>query len=143
MGIGIGAGLAALAFWLFVAAVAVAGIWDGIRKREAKHETLRRVLESGQPIDPALMNELLMLIGGGSDNLDRDLKVGGLITLFIAPGLALLGIIIGISEEAALFPLLGVAVLVGFVSIGLLVASRYVKRSSQEDEKSIANRRKV
>jgi hypothetical protein len=30
--IGLGAGLAALAFWGFIAAVSVAGIWDGVRK---------------------------------------------------------------------------------------------------------------
>ena len=48
-GISVSEGLAALGFWTFIAAIIVAGIWDGIRKREAQHETLRRMIESGQP----------------------------------------------------------------------------------------------
>jgi hypothetical protein len=50
---GIGGGLAALAFWGFVAAVVVGGMWYAIREREAQHETLRRIIESGQPVDQA------------------------------------------------------------------------------------------
>ena len=43
----LGAGLAALAFWGFIASVVVAGIWYDIRKRDAQHETVRRIVESG------------------------------------------------------------------------------------------------
>ena len=38
----IGVGLGALGFWGFIAAVVVASYWDGIRKRESQHETIRR-----------------------------------------------------------------------------------------------------
>ena len=48
--ISLGAGLAALGFWLFIAVVVIGGIWDGARKREAKHESLRRIIESGQQV---------------------------------------------------------------------------------------------
>ena len=37
----LGAGLAALAFWGFVAALVVGGLWHEAKKREAEHETLR------------------------------------------------------------------------------------------------------
>ena len=36
-----GAGLAALAFWGFIATVVVAGTWNDILMREAQHETVR------------------------------------------------------------------------------------------------------
>ena len=42
-----------------------------------QHETLRRVIESGQPIDQTLMDRLL----GGEKRVDRDLKVAGLIVM--------------------------------------------------------------
>ena len=129
---GIGVGLAAMAFWGFLSAVVVGGIWDGIRKREAQHETLRRMIESGQPIDQALMDKLL----GGSKRLDRDLKVGGLIVVFVAPGLALLGWLVSMLSADWLFPMLGVSALVGCVGIGLLVASQVVGRSYREDDAS-------
>ena len=99
--IGTGAGFAALGFWLFIATCVAAGIWDGIRKRDAQHETLRRAIESGQPMDKDLTDKLLSLTGGSKD-LDRDLKVGGLITLFVAPGLAIMGWFMSLVVEEML-----------------------------------------
>lgn len=122
-------GLAALGFWLFIAAAVVGGIWDGIRKREAEHETLRRMIESGKEPDPELLNKLL----GHKKAPERDLKVGGLIVIFVAPGLALMGWVIGFRNPDAFMPLLGVAGLVGFVGIGLLTAAEYMKRARRED----------
>ncbi len=136
---GLGAGLAAIAFWTFIAAVVVAGIWDGIRKREPEHETLRRMMESGRPMDQALVDKLL----GGNNRLDRDLKVAGLITLSAAPGLAALGWFLSLLSEKALLPLLGVAALAGFVGIGLLVASKFMERSYREDDVSASGHPRV
>ena len=119
-------GFAAFGFWLFIAAAVVSGVWDSIRKREAQHETLRRMVEAGKPPDQELMNKLL---GTGKDT-SRDLTVGGLITLFVAPGLALMGYLI---DEDAFMPLLGVASLVAFVGVGLLVAAQFAKRSEKQD----------
>jgi hypothetical protein len=123
-----GAGMAALGFWLFVAIVVAAGVWDNIRKREAQHETLRRVIESGQRIDDELTDKLLSLTSG-NQNLERDLKVGGLITLFTAPGLAIMGWIMEIFLAEELFGvLLAVSAMVMFVAVGLLVAAYVVQR---------------
>lgn len=120
-------GLAAFGFWMFIAAAAVGGIWDGVRKRDAEHETLRRIIESGKQPDPQVIEKLL----GHKKAPARDLKVGGLIVLFVAPGLALMGYIIG---EGAFMPLLGVAGLVAFVGVGLLVAARFLERANAEDD---------
>ena len=57
--IGTGAGLAALGFWLFVASAVATGVYNSIRKRDAQHETLRRVIESGQTVDQELAEKLL------------------------------------------------------------------------------------
>lgn len=122
-------GLAAFGFWMFIAAAAVAGIWDGVRKREAEHETLRRMIESGKEPDAALVDKLL----GHKKEPERDLKVGGIITFSVAPGLALLGWFISLKQPAALLPLIGVACLVGCIGVGLLVASAFLKRSRRED----------
>jgi len=122
---GMGAGLAAIGFWGFIAAVVVAGIWYGIREREAQHETLRRMLDSGKPVDQALMDRLL----GGNKRLGRDMKTAGVIVLFAAPGLAALGWCISWLSAAWLFPMIGVAALAAFVGIGLLVAARIIERS--------------
>jgi hypothetical protein len=122
-------GLAALGFWMFIAAVSVGGIWDGVRKREAEHETLRRMIESGKTPDQDLVDKLL----GHKKDPARDLKVAGLIVIFVAPGLALMGWLIGLAQPDALMPLFGVAGLVGFVGIGLLTAARFLERATRED----------
>ncbi|MDH3338960.1 MAG: DUF6249 domain-containing protein, partial [Gammaproteobacteria bacterium] len=117
---GLGAGLAALAFWGFLAAVVVGGIWYGLRERQAQFDTVARMIESGQKIDEALVDRVL----GSDKQFDRNLKVGGLIALFAAPGVAILGWFISKIAEEALFPLLGVSALAIFVGAGLLVASK-------------------
>lgn len=136
--LGTGAGLAALGFWLFIATIIAAGIWDSIRKRDAKHETLRRIIESGQNIDLEITDRVLGLTESSKD-LDRDLKVSGWIMVFLVPGLAALGW--GLSlVEPVLFPiLLGVSALVGFLGLGFFVASYVVGRWFGEDGGSLVN----
>ncbi len=138
-GIGTGAGLAALGFWVFIASIIAVGVWDKIRKRESQHETLRRVVESGQPIDESLTDKLLSITSGASSkNLDRDLKVSGLIVLSLAPGLLLMGWIMSLTlEEELLFIMLGVSALMVCLAIGFLAAAYVVHRwFSDEDDES-------
>ena len=122
---GFGAGLAALAFWGFIAAIVVAGIWDGAKKREAQHETLRRMIESGKPVDEALMTKLFY---GEPKRPDRDLAIGAIVLFSIAAGLGVLGLVI--REPTVL----GVVGIVGCLGLGLLGASFYVKRSQAADD---------
>ncbi|MDH3512652.1 MAG: DUF6249 domain-containing protein [Gammaproteobacteria bacterium] len=129
---GLGAGLGALAFWAFLSVVVGGGIWYGLRERQAQHETLRRIIDSGQPIDATLVDKIL----GGDKRLDRDLKIAGLIVIMIAPGLAVLAWFIGQLSAPWLMPLLGVAALVAFVGLGLLVAANFAARSYSDDDAS-------
>ena len=126
------AGLGALGFWLFLAAIVVAGIWFDARKRESQQETLRRVVESGQHIDAAVVEQLVKA-SGDSSRTDRDLKVSGLIMVFIAPGLAVLGWFLSFINDKAFIALLGVAVLVLFIGAGLLAAAAVARRWQEED----------
>lgn len=116
----------ALGFWLFLASVVVAGIWFDARKRESQQETLRRIVESGQKIDSAMIDKLLA--AGGGSRADQDLKVAGLITVSVAPGLAILGYFLS-KQQAELFGvLLGVSLLVGLVGAGLYMAGKMSER---------------
>ena len=128
-------GLAAFGFWMFVAAAAVAGIWDGVRKREAEHETLRRIIEAGKQPDPETIDKLL----GHKKEPARDLKVAGLIVSFVAPGLAVMGWFISFASKEALMPLLGVALLVAFVGAGLLTAAKFLERANRGDASDISS----
>ena len=129
---GAAAGLGALGFWLFIAAVVVAGIWFDVRRRETEQETLRRVVESGQTIDSAVIDKLLK-VGGGQSRTDRDLKVSGLIVIFLAPGIAILGWFLAKLQPELMSVMLGVAILLGLLGIGLLVAGKVAERWYKED----------
>jgi len=124
----VGAGLASLAFWGFVAAIIVAGIWYDLRKKQAQQETVRRLVESGQRLEPELVDRLLQVGGGRPSRLDRDFKLVALIMLPAAVGLALFGLILGTQVADARIPLLGVAVLVACVGLGFGAASRVARR---------------
>ncbi|MBD3647471.1 MAG: hypothetical protein HUJ31_08490, partial [Pseudomonadales bacterium] len=101
---GLGAGLAALAFWGFIAAVVVGGMWYDIRKRQAQQETVRRLFESGRPVDEELIDKLLGQ--GKSSRMDLDFRVTALWILPIAVGLAVFSLIMGYQSREVLFPLL-------------------------------------
>lgn len=126
---GIGAGLGAFAFWAFLAVIITAGIWLEVRKRDAQQETLRRLIESGQAVDQAMVDKLL----GSDKRLDRNLRAGGFIVLFAAPGLAILGWFLGQLANWAFISLAGVAALAACTGIGLLVAAKSVERSYRDD----------
>ncbi|MGI9236089.1 MAG: hypothetical protein ACR2QZ_01745 [Woeseiaceae bacterium] len=127
------AGLGALGFWMFLAAVVVAGIWFDARKRESQQETLRRIVESGQRIDQTMIEKFLKS-GSEANRTDQDLKVGGLITLSVAPGLLLLGFFLSKLDQQIMDVMLGVALLVGCVGIGLYAAGKMSERWYNDDK---------
>ena len=127
----LGAGLAALAFWGFIASVVVAGIWYAVREKEAQHETLRRMIDSGKELDEDAISRIFK----ENSRPDRDLKIGGLITIFVSPGVALFAWFLGRFSEEAFYALLGVSGLVAFVGVGLLIAANFAARAYAEDQR--------
>ena len=129
---GLGAGLAALAFWGFIAAMVVGGIWDAAKKREAQHETLRRMIESGKPVDEALMKKLFD--GEPKTPPHRGLAISAIIVFSVAVGLVVLAIFI---EQPAVF---GAAGICACLAAGLLGASVYVRRAQAADDARASHR---
>ena len=126
--LGVGAGMAAMAFWGFVAVAVVATMWNTIRKRETQHETLRQIVESGQKIDMEVLDKLMEISDGGNSRLDRDFKLTALWLFPVAVGLPVLAIILGIQVPEATVPILAAAALVAILSVGFLLAGKLVER---------------
>lgn len=126
------AGYAALGFWLFLAAVVVAGIWSDARKRESQQETLRRVVESGQQLDVAVIDRMLGA-KGGDERADQELKVAGVIVMFVSPGLSILGWFLARINDKVFGLMIGVSLLVLIVGIGLYVAGMMTERWQRQD----------
>lgn len=126
------AGLAALGFWLFLAAIVVASILGEARKRESQQETLRRVVESGQQLDVAVIDRMLGA-SGDSKRPGRELKVSGIIVMFVAPGLSVFGWFLGRFNDKIFEIMIGIGLLVLIVGIGLYVAGMMAERWQRKD----------
>jgi len=135
--IGFGAGLASLAFWGFLSVAVIAGIWESIRKRDAQHETVRRMIESGQPLNQELLDKLVIVSSGDRKRLDRDFKIAALYVLPTAVGMAAFGLVMGVQYPKIVGPLLGVAALLGCLGTGFWMASKLVARWYVDDESSL------
>ncbi len=122
------ADLGAFGFWMFLAIIIVAGIWSDIKKREVEHETIRRSIESGNPIDKDDMVDLFE----SKKTTSRDLKIGGLITLFVAPGLAAMGWFLSTDGDDVLTPLIGVSALVAFIGVGIILAGVFAGKKDKD-----------
>ena len=129
---GVGVGLGAFAFWGFIAAVTVGGIWGESKKRESQHETLRRLVESGQPVDTELMEKLM----GKEPRPDRGLRTGGIVNLALCVGLVIMGLLVSQTDERATGPIVGFGCVLGCLGVGLLIASVFARRSLEEEQAS-------
>jgi hypothetical protein len=127
----VGAGIASLAFWGFMAAAVIVGVWEKTKKRDAQHETLRRMLESNKPVDEALMAKLM---GAEPQRPDRDLGIGAIIVFAVAIGLVVLAAALNGVAPKSFMPIVGAAGLCACIAGGLKVASGYVRRTRLEDE---------
>ena len=126
------AGLAALGFWIFLAVAVVANVLAASRRRESQQETLRRVVESGQQLDVAVIDRMLGA-SGGNERPDRDLKVAGIIVMFVAPGLSVFGWFLGRFNDKIFEVMIGIGLLVLIVGIGLYVAGMMSQRWQRQD----------
>jgi hypothetical protein len=127
------AGIGVLGFWIFLASVVVAGIWFDARKRESQQETLRRVVESGQQLDEAVIDKMLDAKASGS-RPDRELKVSAIIMLSIAPGMPVLGWFLSKFNDQIFGLMVGVGLLISFIALGMYVASVVTERWYLEDQ---------
>jgi len=119
----IGAGLASLAFWGFIATIVVAGIWSEIRKRESQQETMRRMVESSGTIDQEVLDKLLSVNKNDKEDHEKNFKVTALWIIPVSLGLAVFGLVLGMEVPKARMPLLAVSALVACLGSGFWVAS--------------------
>jgi hypothetical protein len=125
-----GAGIAAvaIAFWVFIAIVSVAGMIQDYRKRQLALEPLRIAIEHGQQLSPEIIAKLL-----GRDERHEELdpnllKVGGIITCASGVGVALLSIFISLVFPPYHWIALGVGIVAVCVGVGLLIAAKSIRR---------------
>jgi hypothetical protein len=85
----IGPYLVGAVFWIFIGAVAIAGMITDYKRRRGGIEVLRLAIEKGQQLDPALVEKLTSNEHRGEQVDPMEIKLGGIIT--IAAGVGILG----------------------------------------------------
>jgi hypothetical protein len=122
---GIGPYLAGAAFWIFVGAVAIAGIVTDYKRRRGGIDVLRSAIEKGQQLDPAMIEKLTSHDRKDDERIDPvHVKLGGIITLAAGVGVCLLSFFISRIAPVALYPIMGAGVFVVCVGVGLLIGAR-------------------
>jgi len=125
---GIGIAVVAIAFWVFIGVVSVAGMIQDYRKRQLALEPLRIAIEHGQQLSPEIIAKL---VGREERQEELDpqlLRIGGIITSAAGIGVALLSIFIALVFPPYHWIVLGVGVLAVCVGVGLLVAAKSLRR---------------
>jgi hypothetical protein len=128
--------LVAIAFWVFVGTVAVAGIVTDYKRRRLNIDLLRYSIEKGQPIDPSLVDKLISQARVERGVKPDDLQMGGIITTASGVGLCIFAMFIRQVADWALYPIMGSGVLVICVGIGLIVAAKVLRASKQQASKN-------
>jgi hypothetical protein len=118
----------AIAFWIFIAVVSVAGMVMEYRKRQLALEPLRVAIEHGQQLDPEIITRLLGREDRHENVNPRDLKIGGIITCASGAGVALLSIFVALVFPPYHWLVLGVGVLALCVGVGLIIAANSLRR---------------
>ena len=125
--------LGAFGFWLFIAALVVAGYWKETRQNAEKHETLRRMIEKTGVIDEVKLKEVFSSATEqkskpGSNY--RGLRIAGTIIVFVGGALAIFFVAIGAifeHERSHAMAALAVAVGVALLGVGVFVSSRFAE----------------
>jgi hypothetical protein len=122
--------LGAAFFWLGVFGVAIVAILTpAIRHREVQ-KTLRKAIEQGQTVDPALIETVLK--GDPPPEqpavpIFQGFLIGGCITMAAGIGLCVLGLFLAARDHVEFHPLVAVSIMVMLIATALLILSRILK----------------
>lgn len=123
---GLAAGIGVAAFWLFIAAVSVAGIWSDQRNKQEKQRTIREMMARSGDLNQDAVDRLVAIVEGDrradAQSTKDGLAIAYRILFGIAPGLLLLGLFVGEFVK-----LMGVAALVACVGGGLMFAAQGIR----------------
>ncbi len=127
---GPGITVVAIVFWIFIAAVSIAGMVQDYRKRQLALEPLRIAIEHGQQLTPEIITRLLGQEGRHEELDPRLLRIGGIITCAAGVGVALLALFVSLVFPPYHWLVLGAGTVAVCVGIGLMIAARALPRNA-------------
>ena len=112
-------------FWLFVLGISVVGVVSSMMRTRERERTIRAAIDKGVALDPALLESFRAQAVAPTGSSRFGLLIGGIMTFFIGIGLALMGVLIDVTNHTVIWPLIATGALLWCISAGLFVASRF------------------
>jgi hypothetical protein len=114
--------LVPLGFFAMIAAIVVLPGYFRSQERQRFADAMRLAIEKGQPLPPEVIDAMTGEVrrGRGPSSPDRDLRTG-VIWLAVALGIAALGLMLGMEEPDATYPIMAMAALPGFIGLAFIV----------------------
>lgn len=122
---GIGVEFVAIAFWVFVAVAVISGDIRSTKRRQADLELIRFAIEKGQPLSPALVEQILARGMTG-------LYVGGITTIAAGVGLIVFSLFLSRISTHGGWAVAGGGGIAICVGIGLVVSYRLTRRPAPQ-----------
>lgn len=114
-----------LAFFAMIVAIVAIPTWFKSRDRREMQGTLRTAIEKGQPLPPEVIDALSKDVGK-PPSAHRDLRVG-VVWLAIGLGVATFAWMVGFEENEAVYPVMGIAAIPGFIGLAFIILSFFNK----------------
>jgi hypothetical protein len=131
-------------FWVGVFTWFSIAAWTRFLREQERQKTLRVFAERGQQLDAETLEKLFpksaLMPEPRADSpevIARGLMIGGVITAFVAVGLAIGAQVIGQIEEDALWGMSGAAAIVGCAGLGLITAAVITRRHNQAERQAL------
>lgn len=111
--------LVPLGFFAMIVALAVLPRYFQSRERQKVAEAVKVAIEKGQSLPPEMMDALTRGAGPIHPTPERDLRKG-LICLGVGVGLALFGLVLGLTGDGGSYALIGIAAIPAFIGVALI-----------------------
>lgn len=122
MGNQIAAGIGAAAFWMFIAAAAVASILSQYFKHRETQKTIRQAIEHGQTLAPEIVAQLVAANHPPAPN-SRGLVFIGMLFLCLGVGVGVIGWTSTLGKPGELYQVLGPSTLLCLLGVPFFVAA--------------------
>lgn len=118
--------LVPVALFAMIAAIVVVPSWFKSRERRDLQETVRHALDKGQELPAELVETIAKSTRKPPATAHTDLRAG-VIWLAVAAGIAAFGWMVGFEDGDAVYPLMGLAAIPGFLGLAFVILSFFNK----------------
>lgn len=115
-----------LGLFAAIAAMVLVPAWLKSRDRRDMQETVRLALDKGQALPAELIEAIANAARGRIATAHTDLRTG-VIWLAVAAGVATFGWMIGFEDQEAVYPIIGLAAVPGFLGLAFVILSFFNK----------------